>query len=256
MSGLFSRLVQQAMNQRHSLVEPARVPGFPGEFSAASEPIDAPHQDSAQVSAAPEVSPILAQPRPPRAEDTNTEARQDSVALANSPPLFATPRVTPMLTRRKDHTVKINLSEPSQNQEVVAGKETQEAPTIQPQFQPQLPTAIEQAIPQDPIMKRVKQKELQVPIQNPMSIQPQAFAIPINQRMFPMDRDHDNKNPVSDKSQHLSDSQPTTINVSIGQIDIKATSSEIPTPKKTRQSNRQPCVSLDDYQLKRQQGER
>lgn len=255
MSGLFTRLAQQSLNQRKPSLEPVRSPVFPAENTESLEHIDDHHQDSAQVSAASEVSPALAQHGQQRAEDTNDETRRDSLALASSPPLFATPHVIPVLTARKEHTMGNTLSESTQDQEVVVDREILEAPVIQPQIQTQSATVIEHRNPQEPRMESANQKERQLPIQHPTSLQPQSLATPTHEKMFAMDRARDNRTHVSGMNRNSSDSQPTIINVSIGQIDIKATSTETPTLKKSRQSNRNPLVSLDDYQLKRQRGE-
>ncbi len=257
MNGLFSRLAEQSINQRETSVKPLRMPQFLTESTGALDYVDDHHQESVQDSVLSESLYPLAQPGIQRVVDVTNEAQSDASVHANNRPLSAKPHLVFPYTAQKHQAKKNNVSKCTSDQDTVADNDTLETPIIQPQIQNQTATVIKDKNPLEPTDEGANSKRFHLLTLDSAVILPQPLVTPTSEKFSAMVTRRNGGNQVPDtQNKPLSETEMTTINVSIGQIDIKATSSETPTIKKTHQSNRKFSISLDDYQQKRQRGER
>jgi hypothetical protein len=265
MSGLFTRLAQQSINQHKKSIEPMANPVFPSESIETLNPVNVPHQESVQTNVVSKESSFQVEPnqiklKHQEIKDTSATLHHAPSEAMDSRPLLSNPPLrSEFLTQKEPVTQQAKVKDLNNraDQSVKTGHVIPEVATIQPQIK----------IHSKVVTENVHQSEATVPdvFENKASPQekpeaemlPQSIAIPMNDKFPAMASHPGNKTQSSKINRQQADAQPTTINVSIGQIDIKATSpSEIAAPKQSHQSNRRPSVSLDDYQRQRQQGER
>ena len=265
MTGLFTRLAQQSINQHKTSIEPMHNPVFPAEIIETLNPVEAHHQESVQTNVVSKDSPIEVQPKHQEIKDNSTSLHQAPSEPMDSRPLLSKPRL---------RSASISQEEPVAQQAQAMVKETNdltgraaqtvnadnvipELATVQPQIKTHSQIVTENAHQSEITMPEVFENKTPPQEKPQTGILPQSLATPMNDKLPAMASRRGNKTQSSEIKRQQADAQSTVINVSIGQIDIKATSpSEIAAPKKSRQSNRRPSVSLDDYQRQRQQGKR
>ena len=265
MNGLFTRLAQQSINQHKTSIEPTHNPVFPSEIIETLNPVEAHHQESVQTNVVSKDSSIQVIPKHQEIKDTSANLHHAPSEPMDNRPLLSNPRL---------RSASISQEEPVAQQAQAMVKETKdlknradqtvntdnvipEVATIQPQIKTHSQIVTENAHQSETTVPGVFEHKTPPQEKPQTGILPQSLATPMNDKLPAMASRRGNKTQSSEINRQQADAQSTTINVSIGQIDIKATSpSEIAAPKKPRQSNRRPSVSLDDYQRQRQQGKR
>ena len=263
MNGLFTRLAQQSIDQHKTSIEPMHNPVFPSEIIDTLNPVEAHHQESVQTDVVSKDSSIQVKPEHQEIKDTSAKLHHAPTEPMDSRPLLSNPRLRSAFISQKEPVAQQAMVKETQDlknradQTVNTDNVIPEVATIQPQIKTHSKIATENVHQSETTIPDVFEHKTPPQEKPQTGILPQSLATPMNDKFPAMASRRGNKTQSSEINRQQADAQSTTINVSIGQIDIKATSpSEIAAPKKPRQSNRRPSVSLDDYQRQRQQGKR
>ena len=263
MSGIFTRLVQQSISQHNASIEPIHNPVFSSEITQAPDSVET-HQEPAQANAVSKHSNIKVKPEYQETKDVSIKFHPDPLEPISSRPLIAQSHLGSTLIPPKNQVVQEETDKENAgsgnrvNQTAIDGHVIHGVATIQPQIQAHSKTATENVNLSEYTVEGISENKARSFAKRPTIASPQSLIVPVNEKFPAMaSRRSDNGSESPGINRHQTDYQSTTINVSIGQIDIAATSSsETMPPKKPRQSNRKPSVSLDDYQRQRQQGDR
>lgn len=255
MSGLFSRLAQQHLNQRMSSIMPAQSPVFPMEINERNA--DVSDVDKEQILPHQQVEPSAQiKNSDPVMNDQSDNSVSNSHARNN--PDVAKPKinfsVTPLLTPVINSTTKVSTVH---EVETPLSSVSLLTPEVEPSIQPQLPEngdSLQMPFVSDNDKQTLFSKGDDTNLwPRKKSITKQKFDI---HNQAPPSSISNRKEQLPQKfSQHVHDENQTTINVSIGQIEIKATQAEQFEKKPATRSNRTVSNALEEYHQKRVRGE-
>jgi len=266
MSGLFTRLAQQSIMRDKPCVTPAREPIFQADVSGAPSSVIDPQLKSDQGNKTTELSNKsrlgdtggeadhapsidlktreIEITRTPRSDNNNSKHRsQDTNTPSVIKPL---PRDTAVITKNPESV--------SSKHEASLGAEstfTDLTNQLQPRSTKHSPSA------QPDKESESDQGSAVHPTENASSgIMPHPSVAPKTDDLQFVSALRYVERERIEVQQSLSRAQETVINISIGQIDIKATTQESTVPKKAPKSNRSPSASLEEYQTRRARGDR
>lgn len=250
MSGLFSRLAQQHINQHTSSIKSAQQPVFPIQINGHNAGVR--NVDQEQMLPHRHVEPG----RQIKNTDTDTNDYSE-ISVSNSPgrsetdvaklklQASLTPVINSAIKETTAHEVKAPLSIASQM-----------TPEVASSIQPQLPGNRDSLqIPfvsnedKDVSFSKIEDINL-LPESN--SIFKQAFN---NHQVLPPSINNRAVRSTQKFAQHVHDENKTIINVSIGQIDIKATPADDAEKKSPKRSRRSDTSALEAYHQKRMRGQ-
>ena len=260
MSGLFSRLAQQHINQHTLSIKSAQSPVFAMQINEHNAGVS--DVDREQVLPHRHVEPGT------KIKNTDTDMNDYSeISVSNSPGRngsgrnetdVANPKLqasaTASLTPVINSAVKVTTAHEVKTPLSIASLLT---PEVAPSIQPQLPENSESLqIPfvsdedKETSFSGIEDINL-LPENN--SIFKQAFN---NHQVLPSSINNRNVRSTQKFVQHVCDENQTTINVSIGQIDIRATQAEKDEKKIPTRSSQTRSSALEEYHQKRVRGER
>lgn len=272
MNSLFTRLAQQSINQHKKSIEPVHNPVFSSAIIETLNPVEAHHQESVQTHVVSKDSFIQVKPNHKEIKDpsANLDSAQSEPMVHHAPsepmdsrPLPTNPRLRSASISQKEPVAQQALVKTTKglntraDQTVNTDHVIPEVATIQPQIKTHSNIVTENVHESERALPDVFEHKTPPQEKSQVGILPQPLAAVMNEQFSTMASSRNNKVQSSEINRQQADTQSTTINVSIGQIDIKATSpSDITVPKQSLQSNRRPSLTLDDYQRQRQKGER
>lgn len=256
MSGLFSRLAQQHIAQRSSSIMPAPSPVFPillGEQDAGA--IER-HQDQLSRQRKPEAGTQI--------KITDTIVNDSTNSSVSDSPKGNEPDVG----RQKDHAAITQSLTPVIKSVTKAGgihEEVTPISTVTPSSTPEARSSIQPQLPgeayslptpsvsgdgKESSSAKVEESEL-TPGNGPIP----KLAVNSHQ-VFPSIVSNRNAQSTENFAPRKHEETQTTINVSIGQIEIRATQAEKLEKKAPTSSNRTRSNALEEYHQKRVRGER
>lgn len=249
MNGLFSRLAQQHINQRSSSITPAPSPVFPVQLN----------EHDAAVTDVNQEQLLPHRHFEPGTQIKNTETVMNDYSdtpVSNSPagdePDVATQKTNTPVTSSLTPVLESVIKESTAFEAA-----TPLTPEAGSSIQPQLPGGSDsQQIPlvsdDDKENSSSKTEDTYLsPANN--SISNQALN---NHQVHPLSTRNRNAQSTQKFGRHVHDENQTTINVSIGQIDIRATHEEKIEKKSPSRSRRARSNALEEYYQKRVRGER
>lgn len=253
MSGLFSRLAQQHLNQRTLNIKPAQSPVFPMEINEHYAGVS--DVDKEQIPPQRQIEPGI------QIKNTDTVMNDYSdTPVLNSPaintPDVAKPNintsVTPSLTPVVNSTINVSAADKVKTPLSITPLLTPEVKSL---IQPQLPEnndPLQMPFVSDNDKETLFSKGEDTNKNN--SIIKQKFD---NHQVLTL-KISNQKEQLTQKfsQQHVQDKNQTTINISIGQIEIRATQAEKLEKKTPPRPNRTRSNALEEYHQKRVRGER
>jgi len=257
MTGLFSRLAQQQIHQRATAIKPAQEPVFPVEINEkktrvnngddqgveqAGRNIETEIQNkntNAETSGVPANSVVST---PVKNEAENSEQK---IKSSINPALK--PVINPSINITTPHRVEM----PSSNEALITPEAGQTVEPLLPEN-----SHIQQislATKEDKDVTVSKKEEVGFWTDNSSKVKP----VNNNHNVVAQSIQNKNVRVTQQFSQPTHDENQTTINISIGQIDIRATNIEKENKKSPASSpNRNISNALEEYQKKRARGER
>lgn len=256
MSGLFSRLAQQHITQRSSNITPAPSPVFPVLLGGQNAGVINRHQNQ-----------ILQQRKlesDAQIKITDTDLRNHrNRSVSNSPS-----GNEPDVEKRKDHTAVTPSLTPVIESVIKAGGAHElvtpfsiATPSLTPEapssLQPQLPGG-SYSSPTQSLSDADKQTGYSKVVESelPSGNNPVPKRSFNSHQVLPTGVSNRNAQSTEKFARRKRDETQTTINVSIGQIEIRATQAEKLEKKSPTSSNRTRSNALEEYHQKRVRGER
>lgn len=255
MSGLFSRLAQQHLNQRTLNIKPAQSPVFPMEIN--KQYADVSDANKEQMEPHTQLEPTTQIKKNDAVmnnySDTpvsNSPARNASDVVKPKNHTFVTPSLTPVI----NPTFKVSAAHELKTPSLITPLLT---PEIKPLIQPQLSEnndSLQMPFVSDNDKETLfsKHEDTKLSPEN-NSINKQGFG---NHQVLPPSISNRKEQLTQKFSKYVQDENQTTINISIGQIEIRATQPEKIEKKTPARLDQNRSNALEEYHQKRVRGER
>lgn len=257
MIGLFTRLAQQHIAHRSSSIAPAPSPVFP--LLTGEQSVDVTDADMHQGHAPPRrIHETDAQTKnkdtvlkdSPVSKDSNSPVSNGADAKKQKENSEVTPSLTPVI---ESVNKAGNTQEEVRPLSTVA---TSSPPEAQSSIQPQIEGSQSSLTPFAPVDEKATVTSIVQELEVPPGSKPVPGRSLENHHLRPSRTVDRNVQSTEKLARQKHEETQTTINVSIGQVEIRATTPEKPEKKVSTRSNRTRSDALEEYHQKRLRGER